>query len=162
GLSGDMLSCRELDLTRSALVGPLQLRGADIAGRLTCSGATVTAGYDGNAMLADAVRVGESVLLDSGFTAAGAVRLDAAEITGGLVCRGASVTGCDFDGDAVRADAMKAGRGVFLDRGFTAAGAIRLPYADITGQLVCRGATLNGRDRDGESLVAFGMKVTGG
>ena len=81
GLSGDMLSCKELDLTGSALAGPLRLRGAHIAGQLTCNDATVT-GRDnlGNAVLADGMKVGGSVLLGSGFTAAGAVRLDAAVI----------------------------------------------------------------------------------
>jgi hypothetical protein len=80
-------------------------------------------------------------------------------ITGQLICRGAKLTGKDNDGNALLADGMKAGGDVLLDQGFTAAGAIRLADADITGQLNCRGAKLTGKDNDGNALVAFGMRV---
>ena len=45
--------------------------------------------------------------------------------------------------------------------GFTAAGAVLLPGADITGQLNCSGAQLTGTDSDGNALIADGMKVGG-
>jgi hypothetical protein len=51
---------------------------------------------------------------------------------------------------------------VFLDQGFTAAGAVRLTDADITGVLSCRGAQLTSADRDGHALEGTRMKVSGG
>ena len=57
---------------------------------------------------------------------------------------------------------MKAGHDVLLDkepdddgaeRPFTAAGAVRLARADITGQLSCSGAQLTGTDRPRQRLV---------
>ena len=55
---------------------------------------------------------------------------------------------------------MKAGS-VLLTGGFTAAGAVRLLGAEITSQLACSGARLTGADRDGNTLVADGMKAGG-
>ena len=49
---------------------------------------------------------------------------------------------------------------MFLDEGFTAAGAVRLP-ARISGQLDCHGAKLNGHNKDGDALRAYGMKAAG-
>ena len=57
-------------------------------------------------------------------------------MTGALSCRRTHLTGCDSDGNALVADGIKAdGEGVLLDNGFSAAGAVRLPRADITGAL---------------------------
>ena len=50
-----------------------------------------------------------------------------------LNCRGAQLTGTDNDGDALAADRMKVGGDVFLDEGFTAAGAVRLPAPTSPG-----------------------------
>jgi hypothetical protein len=55
---------------------------------------------------------------------------------------------------------MKAGADVFLD-GFTAAGAVQLPDADIAGSLSCRGARLTRTDGDGNALTADRLKVGG-
>ena len=115
------------------------------------------------------MRVGGEVHLYRGFTAYGAVVLNGADITGDLSLSGAQLTGTDHDGNALVADGMKAHHDVLLDSGpaddqgvrppFTAAGAVRLARADITGQLSCSGAQLTGTDRDGNALVADGMKV---
>ena len=94
-----------------------------------------------------------------GFSAAGAVRLHDADITGQLNCAGAQLTGYDRYGDALIGDGMKVSGDVFLNRGFTAAGAVRLPGADITGQLNCGGARLAGQG--GNALGASGMRVGG-
>ena len=69
GLTGDMLTARELDLSDSTLSGPLLLLGADITGQLICRGAQLT-GKDslGNALVADGMKVGADVFLDQGFT----------------------------------------------------------------------------------------------
>ena len=59
---------------------------------------------------------------------------------------------------------MKVGGSVYLDQylddRFTAAGAVWLGRADITGDLACNGAQL-GSNRDGIGLLAEGMKVGG-
>ena len=75
GLTGETLTANTLDLSGSTLTGPLRLPGASMTGALSCRGARLTGCDDsGNALVADAIRVGgEGVLLDSGFTAAGAV-----------------------------------------------------------------------------------------
>ena len=161
GLTGRMLTARELDLSRSTLAGPLRLSAAAIVGQLNCGGAQLT-GHDqnGNALVADGMTVG-GVFLGGGFTAAGAVRLSGAHITSQLNCGGAQLTGHDQDGNALVADGMTVGD-VFLDEGFTAAGAVRLPGAHITSQLNCGGAQLTGHDQDGDALVADGITVGGG
>ena len=160
GLTGKMLTARELDLSRSTLTGPLRLPAADITGTLRCSGAQLTGrDSDGNVLDGDGMKVSGDVFLDEGFTAAGAVRLPGADITGHFSCSGAQLTGRDTDGNALVGDRMKVSGGVYLAGGFT--GAVRLPAADIAGQLNCSGAQLTGRDSDGNALVGDGMKVSG-
>jgi hypothetical protein len=142
--------------------GAVQLHGADITGHLSCGGAKISGtDTDNNALVADEVKVGGSVFLDDGFTAAGAVRLHGADITGTLSCNGAKISGTDTDNNALVADQVKVGGSVFLDDGFTANGAVRLPGADITGQLSCGGAKISGTDTDNDTLVADTIKVGG-
>ena len=142
--------------------GAVWLPGADITGQLSCRGAQLTGqNRGGDALVGDGMKVGGDVFLDRGFTAAGAVRLPGAAITGKLNCRGAQLTGQNQSRNALVGDGMKVGGDVFLDRGFTAAGAVRLPGAEITGQLNCRGARLTGQNQDGKALDASGMKVGG-
>jgi hypothetical protein len=167
GLTGEMLSAKELDLSSSTLTGPVRLIGAKITGQLNCSGTTLN-GTDGerNALVADLLKADGGVLLRKGFTAAGAVRLYGADITGTLSFSGAALTGTDNDGNALVADYAKAGADVLLDngdgsldKGFTAAGAVRLYGADITGTLSFSGAALTGTDSDGYALIASKIKA---
>lgn len=160
GLSGEMLAVRELDLSGSTLTGVMQLRGADIAGQLICRDVQLK-GIDsgGNALAADGLKVGGGMFLNGQFTAAGAVRLGRADITGELGCQGAQLKGVDSEGNALYADGLQADGGVFLDEGFTAAGAVRLSGAYITGQLVCRGAKLTGTNSQHNALVADWIKA---
>jgi hypothetical protein len=147
--------------------GAVRLLGADITGDLSCRAARLGHDHDGNALVADRMKVGGEVHLYKGFTADGAVVLNGADITGDLSFSGARL-GHDHDGNALIADGMKAGHDVLLDKEpgddgaerppFTAAGAVRLARADITGQLRCSGAQLNGTDRQ-NALVADGIKV---
>jgi hypothetical protein len=162
GLTGKMLTARALSLSRSTLSASLRLPGAEITGPLDCSGAQLT-GRDshGNALVAEMMKVSGGVFLNEGFTAAGAVRLIGADITGQLDCSGARLTGTDTNGRALAAYGLKVSGGVFLRWGFTAAGAVRLAGADITGQLDCRGAQLTGTDREGRALLGGGLKVSG-
>ena len=143
--------------------GAVRLLGADITGQLSFRDAHLTGiDRDGNALHADGLKVAGGVFLVGEFIAAGAVRLPGADITGPLVCSGARLTDTDRDGNALHADWIKVGGGVFLDKGFSAAGAVRLPGADITGPLSCHGARLTRTNRDGNSLHADWMKVGGG
>src|SRR6266496_1976190 len=144
------------------------LARAEIGGDLACSGAQLGSNRDGTGLLAEGVKIGGQVFLREGFATDGAVRLHGADITGDLSFSGAQLTGTDHDGNALVADGMKAHHDVLLDREpddgeigqpFTAGGAVRLARADITGQLRCSGAQLTGTDRDGNALVADGMKV---
>jgi hypothetical protein len=162
GLTGEMLTAKELDLSYSTLTGPLQLLVADIAGQLNCRGSSLT-GHDseGNALNGDRLKAG-AVYLSEGFTApGGTVRLLGADITGPLICRGAMLNGGGGAGISLGADGLRAG-GIFLDGGFTATGAVMLKDAYITGQLSCRGAHLTGADHEGNSLSADRLKATGG
>ena len=162
GLTGEMLSAREVNLLGSTLTGPLQVLGADITGQLICGGAKLTGhNNDGYALVGDGMKVGGDVFLGQEFTAAGAIWLPGADITGQLNCGGAKLTGQDNDGNALVGDRMKVGGSVFLHQEFTAAGAIWLPGADITGQLNCGGAKLTGHNNDGNALVGDRMKVGG-
>ena len=159
GVTGEMLTASELDLSGSTVIYPLRLTGAEIIGQLICRGTQLTgADSNGDSLVSEGIKAG-SVLLTSGFTAAGAIRLTGAEITSQLNCSGAQLTGTDSDGNTLVADGMKAGGDVFLTGRFTAAGVVRLRGADITGQFGCRGAQLTGTDSDGNTLVADGMKV---
>lgn len=140
--------------------GAVRLADVQLSGLLSCRGAQLTgADSDGNALVADRLRTVGGTFLDRGFTAAGAVRLLGADISGQLSCQGAQLTGSDINGNALVADWLKAASGVFLNEGFTAAGAVRFLGADITGHLECSGANLTGRDGEGNALVANGMKV---
>jgi hypothetical protein len=162
GLTGELLTATTLDLSGSTLTGPLRLPGASMTGALSARGAHLTGcDSDGNSLVADGIKAGgEGVLLDDGFTAAGAIRLPRADITGALSCGGACLTGRDKAGRALVADGIKASFDVFLDDGFAAAGTVSLLLADITGMLSCRDATLTGRDKEGLSLAAYGIQVT--
>jgi hypothetical protein len=152
---------KRLSLASSTFAHPVHLLGAGIDGQLSCRGAQLQGSdANGDALVADRLKVGGDVFLDEWFTAAGAIRLPSAEITGQLNCRGAQLQGSDANGDALVADRLKVGGSVVLDRGFTAAGAIRLSGAEITGQLNCRGAQLHGRDSN-NALVANGLKSGG-
>lgn len=159
GLTGRMLTARELDLRSSTLTRPLSLRGA-VIGQLICGGAQLT-GRDGHgyALTARGMKVSGNVYLDDGFTAAGAIRLADAEI-GQLRFDGARLDGRDEHGYALIADGVKVSGNVYLNKGFAAAGGIRLYGAEI-GHLICDGARLTGTDRDGYALTAHGMKVSG-
>jgi hypothetical protein len=162
GLTGEMLTARELDLSHSTLTGPLRLPGADITGQLRCSGARLSgADQHRDALVGDGIKVGGGVFLDDGFTAtAGAVGLPGADITSQLRCRGARLTAASLTGYALAAERIKVGGNVYLDGTFTAAGAVQLSGADISGQLSCSGAQL-GADQDRCALAAERIKVGG-
>ena len=166
--AGLALVADNLKVGRTALLrngftaaGAVSLLGAEITGNLECDGAQLNgANAAGLALVADNLKVGRTALLRNGFTAAGAVSLLGAEITGNLECDGAQLNGANAAGLALVADGLKVSHDVFLRNGFTAAGAISLLGAEITGNLECDGAQLNGANAAGLALVADGLKVS--
>ncbi|MGK2900230.1 MAG: hypothetical protein ACSLE9_16365 [Burkholderiaceae bacterium] len=107
-------------------VGELRFVGAQIDGDLRASGAHLTADIDaagtrGVALNLDRARIGGSVRLDAGFSAAGTVRMQQAGIGGDLDCGGAAF---DTIGDA---NWGECGSSLRLDR------------ARIGGALILRG-----------------------
>jgi hypothetical protein len=152
--------------------GAIRLLGAEITGELVMSGARLTGtDRDGDSLVADRVRVGREVFLDSSaaegtFVAAGAVRLLRADIGDQLTLRGAQLTEADQSGNCLVADGIKVGGSMRLDlsddlSAFAAAGTIRLSRADINGELTMAGATLQRTDKNEDSLAADGIKVGG-
>jgi hypothetical protein len=183
GLRGDTLMVSKyLDLAESTFTSQVYLIDADIAGQFNCSKAQLKAGPDDDryALFADGIKVRGGVDLDQAITEGGAVRLLGADIGGQLTCTGAQLNGVDKHGLALAADGIRAGGDVYFGQSgyalcegtkaagdaspgpqFTAAGAVRLPGADIRGQLSCRGAQLQGADVCGDALRLDGMTVSG-
>ena len=112
----------------------------------------------------DAARLSCSVLSLLNTTIIGhaevaVLMLSGAHIGGNLECDGADLR--NDSGPALVADGLQVGQNIFL-RGFTATGAsengaVRLPGAQIGGNLECLGAKL--RNDSGPALVAAGMQV---
>ena len=140
--------------------GAIGLVGANITGSLVCSGATLSgADQDGYALSAGNVKVGQDILLQKTLAPGGAIRLIGADITGSLDCSGATLSGADQDGYVLCAGNIKVGHDIVLQNTLAARGAIGLVGANITGSLVCSGATLSGADQDGYALSAGNVKV---
>jgi hypothetical protein len=145
---------------RFTAAGAIRLLDADINGQLVCRGAQLTGtDSDGDALVGDRMKVRGGAFFDQGFTASGAIRLSDVDIIGQLNFGGAKLTGADSVGNALVGDWITVSAGAFFNNVFTAAGAIRLVEAVITGQLNCRGAQLNGTDGEGNTLVSEAMKV---
>jgi len=155
-VGGDVVLGQFLDQEFTA-AGAVRLAGADIIGQLDLSAAQLT-GTDrnGNALVGDGIKAGSGMALQK-FTAVGAVRLPDADITGPLSCHGAQLNGTDRNGDALIADRMKVSGSVFLDQGFTAAGAVSVAGARIGESLRFVGAKLAGS----VALKAGGVHVAG-
>ena len=142
--------------------GALRLVGAEIASDLRLSQACLHGkDDDGNALVADSVKIGGRATLDDGFIADGCVRMPGADITGRLRFRRATLNGKDNHGSALLADGIKARGGMELDETCTTRGALRLVGADIAGDLKMSGVSLNGKDGEGNALVANGIRVSG-
>jgi hypothetical protein len=142
--------------------GAIGLVDADVTGPLSMAGATIS-GTDrsGNSLIADAIKVSSGAYLGQEFSAGGAVSLLDAVITGQLSFRQATISGTNGDRYSLIADRATVSGGAWLDGGFTAAGAVRLSGASITGMLSCAGASLNGADQSGTSLAGDLMMVSG-
>ena len=144
----------------------VRLVGAYIGGQLSCNGASLR-NDSGPALLADSLKVGQTMLLRDGFTATGAgdigvVNLKGADIGGGLNGTGASLR--NDSGPALNADGLQVGGNMLLRDGFTASGAgkdglVRLVGARIGNNLECDGARL--RNDFGPAMIGDGLQVGG-
>ena len=150
----------EVTLNRAVVPsGGIGLTDANITGPLRCV-ATRISGHneEQKSLVADGIKVGSGAYLSLSH-AAGAVSLLDAVITGQLSLRGAQIRGKSADGVSFTADRSTVSGGVWLDGGFHADGAVRLSGVNITGMLSCAGATLDGVDERGDSLIGDGLTV---
>ena len=151
------LNLRYCNFERSPVLASSRLAGLTLAG---CS----TPGLS-----ADGMVVAGDVFLSAGFSARGEVRLLGAQIGGSLGCGGGQFSNADPAGtpigDALSADRMVVTGSVFLNRGFSARGAVRLLGAQIGGNLDCGGGRFDNVDPAGtpigKALSADRMVVTG-
>lgn len=142
--------------------GTVRLLGAHISGQLECDSARLS-NDSGPALVADGLRVEQSVFFRSGFAATassemGAIRLAQASL-GHLDCRGARLR--NDAGPALVADGLRVDLAVFLHgadiAGTGSAGAVRLVGGHISGQLVLSAARLH--NASGPALLADKLRV---
>jgi hypothetical protein len=162
GLKARLLVVTEtLDLSGSRLTSVAQLDGARATGDVRFSGAEITTkNEDGAGLLAEAIKVGGDLYLDSHFRTVGEVRLKGARIKGDLWCDGAAVSAGKTDGAALAADEIKVGGAVSLNGEFR--GAVQLRGARITGDLTCSRTRITGFDSERNALIADEVTVGGG
>ena len=142
--------------------GAIRMVGADITGRLDCKSVHLKgADSDGNALVADSLKVRDRLTVDSLSTTTGAIRLPGATIQGRLQFGNVKLKGRDNNGRALLADGITVGGGVWFGGVRTTRGAIRLVGADITGDLRYNAVRLKGTDEHGRALVANRIKVSG-
>jgi hypothetical protein len=121
---------------------------------------------------ADGVTVFGNVFLRAAFTAEGEVRLLGAQIGGDLDCSGGVFRNppqkdVPESGKALNADGINVRGNVFLRRGFTSEGEVRLLGAQIGGDLDCHGGHFKNPPKgnlpeSGKALYADGVNVRGG
>jgi sRNA-binding regulator protein Hfq len=138
--------------------GEVRLHVAHIGGNFDCAaGAFVSPGR--RALSADGAKVTGSVFFRDGFNAKGQVGLPFMDI--GLILDCSAGKFVERGGDelsALRADGVKVRGSVFLSRGFSVEGEVRLHSADIGGDLNCEGAKFATDSR----FLAKRMTVRGG
>ena len=109
------------------------------------------------ALTADGIKVGSSILFDRDFRALGEVRIVGAVITGDLSCRGGRIL--NRGGDALSADGITTTGSINFNRSFRAIGRVRLIGATIKRDLSCRdGHFLN---HAGEALSGDRARIDG-
>lgn len=147
--------------------GAVCLLGAQVNGQLNLGGAQLV-NPTGPALLAESVRIGQSLFLSEGFTAVGsgdlgAVRVPHAQIGGQFILTGAAIR--NPSGPALRAASIEVRGDVWLHAGFTAegtgtAGAVCLDSAEISGMLTLGGAAV--RNPSGPAVMADDLHTHGG
>jgi hypothetical protein len=182
GLSANALSVTaNLDLSGSAITGPVRLTGARIGNGLICIdsvfgntvalsgariegsmlffGARVGADEDGNSLVCNGMSLRLSAHLRDGFRTDGCVVMSRADIGGDVIIRSADI-GVNAFGTSVYAPRARVGGAVDFSEDFTAQGAVQFSNSRIGGQFRCSSARL-GTDGHGNSLVCDGMRTGG-
>ena len=153
---------------RRRSVGAVCLSGSTIAGSLVLRHAQLAAATM-SALMAENLTVGGHAgacesrhegLTATGSGPLGAVCLAGASITGQLSLRGTTLL--NDSGPALLADLVTIGDGARLDQDFSAggegeSGAVRLPGASVSGDLLLNGARLT--NHTGPALLADGLTV---
>ncbi|MGH3964633.1 MAG: hypothetical protein ACRDRY_15470, partial [Pseudonocardiaceae bacterium] len=146
-VDGGLVLAEGFTATGHCARGAVRLPGARIGGQLNLDGAELT-NYAGPALIGDHLQVGSDMFAEdltaTGHSTDSAVRLSDAQISGQLNLNGAKVT--NQAGRALIGDHLQVGSDMFAE-GFTATGhstdgAVRLPDAQISGQLNLNGAML--------------------
>jgi hypothetical protein len=124
--------------------GAVSLKYAQIGNILDCSGG-IFSGHSEGALSADGIKVDGAVFLAQGFRAEGQVGLPDAKIGGTLVCDGGTFK--NPKNIALYADRISVQGSVYLRKSrqenFQAEGVVRLPGAQIGGNLECFGGTFS-------------------
>ncbi len=113
-------------------------------------------------LVADDARIAGDALLTDGFEADGDVRLVGLRVVGDLRASSARLSG-HVNGDGQRGDALNldlahVAGSVVLDKGFSAAGSVRLRRAQIDGDLDCTQAAFDAfNDMGWRGAVAFAI-----
>ncbi len=141
-----LTTCGVARFTLGDVLGHLDLTGAQLHGR----------DDDGDSLILSRMRVGGSVFLTNASTT-GAALLVQARITGQLRCNAADL-GRSKRGTSLLGDAMHVGDNVHFDDGFTAAGAVLLRRARISGDLCWAPAQAPGGEVDLEGAQAHRVK----
>lgn len=178
-IKGDMF-CNPQGGKRFEAKGEVRLLGAEIGGQLSLNGANLRGAVDANGCIVGDALSADSAVIRGGvfcrpvdghrFEAEGEVRLLNAEIGGQLSLRGARLKGAvdkygRVTGDALSADRATIKGSVLCTSGgghrFESDGMVRLPGADIGGQLNLKGARLKtGVDAD-DRVIADALLVEG-
>ena len=112
-------------------------------------------------LVADGARVAGDALLTDGFESEGDVRLVGVQVVGDLRASAARLSG-HVSGDGRRSEALnldlaRIAGNVALNRGFSAAGGVRLKRARIDGDLDCTQAAFDLGDMNWRGAVAFAL-----
>jgi len=163
---GGLLIHDGFQATGSGPTGAVRLVDARVGSQLLVRDAKLV-NETGPALCADRMIVTGTMLADRNLVAdghgeAGSVRLVSATIRGQLLAGPASVT--NPSGPALAADGLTVAENLFLRDSFRAAGqgslgAVRIPGAQIGGQLVADDAELT--NADGPALIAEGIRIDG-
>jgi len=106
------------------------------------------------------MKVAGHVLLNTGFSAAGAVRLFGADIAGQLNCQGATLKAANGKDDALNAGGMKVGGDVLLDRRFAVTGMVSLRSARIEGSLCLSPTKPAGTEAEAKNRAETELKIS--
>jgi len=168
---GDALIAEDIEVIGEIILG----NGFHAEGRVQLPNATIGSGLDarggtfinsvGDALSADRIKVRGEVLLGDGFDAEGEVLLRGATIGGNLDADGGKFKSLkpnkslDQTGHALGADRIEVNGSVFMRKGFSAEGEVRLPGAIIGGNLEATGGTF--KNLNGKALIADRIEVHG-